>query len=666
MPEQSSTLSRVKFVFTQVKSPAFWILGLISLFVLSVAFQFPYEYRIDLGGRQGRFLIQEGIYTSQAEEGRTFRWTQDHAVLVIPALTSGSWDLLLGINGWQPEHSATVHLMTGDVNVTREAAGTWRRWREKVNTPAGDLRLVLDSDVFRPSAYGNKDPRVLGVRLDSLLLRPTAPALRMPPLLDYVLPLTLAVLLFYLSVSLLALNTRAALISSGLILAALAGLVAFYRVYLNAGVLLALLVAFGISLFLIVAGLDALSALYRRAGISLEQRELHWLAAILLVALILKGVGTFYPQVFIIDAGFHLNRLEQVERGDLYFVTRSREFGGLETVYPPALYVFISPLGTIAPDAFALVKLAALCIESVGGAVLYWLARNNGQSPFASLLTLVLYLGVPLAFIIFGWGVYANILAQQLLVLSLALWFGLPWKRHAVPSLLLFAFVLMLGILSHASMLAVLTVFWGILAVAVFLVVRGERQRAVLTVLALGIALGVAFVLYFSEFVDKTASNLRALQTSATNTASQFERVVGGGLADDRLGLVPIKVHSVSEWLRASASYFLRESWVYYGSVPVLLALGGMIWMWRQPGMHMLAVTLSSAFITVLIFFMIGMTLNLYTRYMLFGAPFFALGAGYVLGQLEPRAPLARAVIVMGVVLLLLLSLMFWLPRIVD
>lgn len=666
MPQQSSMQARVKRVLTEVKSPAFWLSSLVSLLALSAAFQFPYEYHIDVGGRQGRFLIQEGIYTPQADDGRAFRWTQDHAVLVIPALTGGSWDLLLGINGWQPEHSATVHLVTGDVDVIRELSGEWGRWRQVVNTPAGDLRLVLDSDVFRPSAYGNEDPRVLGVRLDSLILRPNAPAPHMPPLLDYVLPLTLATLLFYLSVTLLARNTLAAIIASGLVLAALIGLITFYRVYLNTGLVFALLVAFGSSLFLVVVGLDALGALYRRAGAQLEPRELHWLGAILLGALVLKGLGTFYPEVFVIDAGFHRNRLEQVEQGNLFFVTRSREFGGLETVYPPALYVFLSPLAALARDDFALVKLAAMSIESVGGAVLYWLARKNGLTPFASLLTLVLYLGVPLAFIIFGWGVYANILAQQLLVLSLALWFGLPWQRHAIPSLVLFAFVLLIGILSHASMLAVLTVFWGILTAAVFLVLRAERQRAALTALALCIALIVAFVLYFSEFVDKTASNLRALQASATTNASQFERVVGGGLADDRVGLVPIKVHSVVAWLQTSASYLLRETWVYYQSIPVLLALGGMIWMWRQPGMQMLGAALSAAFITVLIFFIVGMTINLYTRYMLFGAPFFALGAGYVLGEFGQRTPLARPVIVGGTVLILLSSLLFWLPRIVD
>lgn len=666
MSERSSPRSRFKLLTTRVKSPSFWLVGFVSAAILSAAFQVPYEYSIDLGGRQGRFLIQEGVYSSQVEAGHTFRWTQDHAVVVIPALTSGVWNVALGINGWQPEGTVTVHLAVADLNVTRGVGGEWRVWRQNVNVPAGDLRLVLDSPVFRPSEYGNQDPRVLGVRLDSLVLRPSEATLRLPPVLDYVLPLTAAVLLFFLSVGLIATDTRTTLVASAFLVAALAGLIAFYRVYLNRELVLLLVVAFGLSVFLIVVGLDALGALYRRTGVQLAPRELNWFGGILLGALVVKGVGSFYPQVFVIDAGFHLHRLEQVEQGDLFFVTRSREFGGLETVYPPALYVLLAPLGTIVADDFGLVKLAALVAESVGGAFLYWLARKNGMSAFASLLALVLYLGVPLAFIMFGWGVYANILAQQIFVLSLALWFGLPWKQHTFPSLLVFAFVLLIGILSHASMLAVLSVFWGMTAVAVFFVLGRERLRAVLTVAALGLALVLAFALYFSQFVDKTVSNLRALQAAATTNSLQFERVVGGGLADDQIGLVPVRVHSVQEWVQEGAGYLLRETWVYYRGVPVLLALGGMIWMWRQPGLQMLSLAMGMGLITVLIFFLVGVTTNLYTRYMLFGAPFFALGAGYFLGWVGQRAPVARGVIVAGIGLVLISSLAFWLPRIVD
>ncbi len=106
-----------------------------------------------------------------------------------------------------------------------------------------------------------------------------------------------------------------------------------------------------VGLLFMLFGMDLIRGLYRRLGIETDRTTLNRLGLIVLGLFILKAVGSFYPQMYIIDQIFHLHRLEFVEEGNLFFVTRSREFGSLETVYPPALYVFLSPLATLIGDA---------------------------------------------------------------------------------------------------------------------------------------------------------------------------------------------------------------------------------------------------------------------------------------------------------------------------
>jgi hypothetical protein len=75
---------------------------------------------------------------------------------------------------------------------------------------------------------------------------------------------------------------------------------------------------------------------------------------------------------------------------------------------------------------------------------------------------------------------------------------------------------------------------------------------------------------------------------------------------------------------------------------------------------------LSAGIVTVLLFFLVGLGIGLYTRYMLFGAPFLALGAGFLLARMWQGGLLRRAIVVASLALVLISSSIFWVTRIVS
>lgn len=661
MNSHNSKLRRLALILS---SPIGWLFAALALVSLTAAFQIPYTYRIDLGGTQGRFFIRQGVFDSQNEPERNFRWTQDRAVLAIPALTQGAWTLALELNGWQPEGPPRVRLKAGDTDSTRATNGDWQRRRETFNAAAGDLNVVLETPVFHAPDYGSPDPRTLGVRIASLVVQPNEFALRVPPW-EYVLGLTLANWLFFVIVALLA-RIRYALVASALLLAqSVVGIIGA-REFLNLMFVQTLLVVLVVGFLFVLFGLDALQKLYARVGLETSESVMRWLGFVVWMTWGLKVIGSFYPHIQIFDALFHTHRLEFIEQAILFFVVRSREFQGLETVYPPALYVFLAPLAALVQDNIIVLKIAAPTFEVVSALMLFALARKIGLNQIAAVCALALYLCTPLAFIIFGWGIYANIFAGMLLILLLLLWFMLPWRTRPYSSLTIFTFVMFLELLAHASMLPLMLAFWSLFGILVYFKrPRAWRQLAPLGA-AVALAMLLAFGLYFSFFIDKTIANLSVLNERTAVQSEGFKKTVGNGISDTGLGLVPVRVTNVNAWLTESAWYLAREGWVYYRGLPVLLALLGIVWMWQRPALNDAAIVLSAGLITVLLFFVVGVLSNLYTRYMLFGAPFFALGAGFVLGELWMRGRWMQWAVIGILGLTMLSGIAFWIARVVT
>jgi hypothetical protein len=142
-----------------------------------------------------------------------------------------------------------------------------------------------------------------------------------------------------------------------------------------------------------------------------------------------------------------------------------------------------------------LLKLALPTFEAIGALALYLVARKGGLDSLAGVFAVALYLAAPLAFITFGWGVYANLFAQQVLVLTLAVWLAVPWVRRPRASLVLLGFFLVIGILSHASMLLSVALFWGVLIALSGFFQQGLRPRPCMTALDVILSILGAIVL---------------------------------------------------------------------------------------------------------------------------------------------------------------------------
>lgn len=648
------------------------LLGLVSFVGLTVAFQFPYTYRLDIGDPSARQLVGD-FYPAEMDGGRTIRWTRQHSTLLIPAVASGAWTLSVTLNTWQPKGPTDVRVSFNNAGVsTLNSDIEWKTFRQTANLQPGDALLVFQSATFRPTRYGSSDPRLLGVRVDTVALAPQQTVLRIPPLIPYVLPLSLSVMLLGVVMRELEFSWRTALGSALAGLLALMWFIGFFRIDLNDDFVRALGVGLALS-WLLALALPLVATWIRRAGITVTPSGLGWLGLIVAGAFVVKLVGTFYPQIFIFDSLFQLHRLQFVMGGNLFFTTASREFQNLQTVYPPALYLFLLPLTRFIPDTLTLIKLFPIVLQTLNGFVLFLLARKNSLSERAALLAVFLYLFVPLSLIIFSWGVYANIFAQELFLITLTAWFLLPWAAHPRASALLLSFLVLVNLLAHASMAPMLLVFWPVFLALNWVftrrapTAREQRAKILWTVGALLLALATAFLLYYSFFLAKTLQDLATLQGQQVSTlANGFSRVVGSGLDDDSLGLMPIYVSSPQDLIGQGLVYLLREAWVYYRGLVAAAALAGTLWLWRNEKTRGLAFCLAAGFVMVLAFFLVGLGFNVYTRYMLFALPFIALGAGLAFDRLWQINRLTRGLTLLGIALLLQSSLELWIQRVLQ
>lgn len=653
-------------LITGLLDPGLWLTGAAALIVFILAFQVPYSYQIHIGGAQDRPFLLSGLHASETAQGQPFRWTAEQADLFIPALTAGTWEIELETNGWQPERSPRLTVSTGDSRFRVKTHPQWETLSGSLNLSAGDQLITLRTSGFKPQDYGNTDYRTLGIRLRTVRLMPLGALPRFPPFDSYILPLTAAAMLFYTSVRQFTTRSGFGLAAAGALVLLLAVVIAKLRIYLNPDLVHALLLSGGLCALATTALPAWLKRAYRRAGIDAADSTLRVLVFMISMLVAVQLVGVFYPQLYIFDALFHWRRLGMVQAGNLFFVVNAREFAGLQAVYPPGFYVFLTPLALLVPDGLAFTKFMPLLFGALDGLILFWVARRVGLRDAAALLTSGLFLCIPLAFIVLGWGIYANLFAMTLVIVTVAAWLALDWRGHPAQAIALFALLNTLGFLSHVSMAPMLAIFWGVFFLLLFVGRKENRQQIFQAGAALVLAAFVAFVLYFSFYVDKTLADLTTLQARAPHVTTGFERVVGGGLGDTYLGLMPVHVTDPARWLPEALSYLVRETWAYFRTVPVLLALGTCVVLWRRESTRVLACFIAAGVATALVFFLVGLGVELYTRYMLFAAPFIALGAGYALGRLWEQGRLGRGLVIGGLALLLQQTLWFWFARVLS
>ncbi|MCA1666980.1 MAG: hypothetical protein LC793_06185 [Thermomicrobia bacterium] len=306
-----------------------------------------------------------------------------------------------------------------------------------------------------------------------------------------------------------------------------------------------------------------------------------------------------HPSIVIVDLKFHLHRFADVaDMHRLLLPIQSAEFGGRTVLYAPTPYLFMLPVSWIIRDRTLMLFLFSLGIDLARFCILWLVARRVTRDLLAANLVVLTMALMPVGWIVYSWGIFANIFAEGMLTLLFAL-LALGYDRLAGPHrwrwCAVFAAVICLTLLAHIGVfvLTALTVAFFLLArLALALLLRrplladrrGERTAGSLFMLA-GLVAALAALALFYRFpahdllagqhvasVDQEATSTRAVPTS-------HRYRTGGATPDDRIGLPAVTTSHLSVAL-------VREAWemsfAFYRVWPVLACVAGCLLLWRR------------------------------------------------------------------------------------
>jgi hypothetical protein len=309
------------------------------------------------------------------------------------------------------------------------------------------------------------------------------------------------------------------------------------------------------------------------------------------------------------------------------------------------------PLVWLVGDPLIAIKLFTVGLSTLGAFVLFFIARKGAGSVRGGLVGAALYLTVPLAVLPFSWGITSNVFGEFFALCALAvLVVGYPQLSPARPAFWCLLFCLLMALLSHPGVVQLTGLAFGFISLLWILsgrIMAGRRAGA----WALGcllLASGVAYGVYYSNFAEQMLTTLREIQAerAAQSVPGGLRLRIGGSVADRSLGLNVRFVESRSEWLFGGLRGFWQEAHAYYRVWPLVGAALGFVLLWpRRLGLtsparsrkSLVALAAGGWLLAVLVFALVGWTVNLYVRYALFALPVVALGSGILLSRMWMR-----------------------------
>lgn len=670
-----------------------WLLGLlvvimVGLLLVSLAYQtrptlalIIGDERLDKGvirdfhARERRENGPPGREATAPPEEYLFRWTRGNSSIALPGWGPGAYRLTIEAAAPLNPNPLLAVRMNGELVEQTRLSGEFARQIYTLPdsmTAGGDLILSLESPTFIPSP---RDARRLGVAVHSVTLEPLSAGLVTPPASALQAILGLA-LLAYSGLLIAGWGWRAAALGALLPVLGLAIGLVIDRVFV-APILGQLIRAAGLailSLVLMRLGLAGLTRWWpgRRAQPILAPTERSWLLTIVAATLLIRLVATAHPQMDIIDIGFHVNRLSDVQRGNLFLRIASAEWGGRETTYSPAVYLAMWPFSLILADKHQLIRTFTACLETSRLLLVFALARwISGQGRTALWATL-LAASLPLAVVVFSWGITSNLFGEwwaTALLLALAV----GWRRLAQPLVAgVVILVATLALLAHPGDLLLIgvtlsllvtgvTLGWlrarrGALAAREPLALPERESRAasepagrggwswpapaliMIVLLAFGLAFGLFYRVDAAMMVGQGLTTIQQRLTGQPSQANQPPRWrVSGSVDDKSLGLGARYVTDRSELPWQGLIGYAREAWAYYWGWPFLAAGLGW-WVVRDRPRAQPLRGLSIAWLAAAgLFALTGLLINLYVRYMLFLLPLVSVLAAVGLDWLARR-----------------------------
>ncbi len=623
------------------------LLGLLilmggGLFVLA---QRPLNYSIAIGREDGPgsdLPFIDGWNTAEVANGLTYRWTSEDSHVRLSGLPRDLLAIklrLLPATAHPQLGTGLTTVATPDVPLTTLPMARQDRVLHLLLPPGAVRAGRLDLLVRAPTWTPPNDPRVLGVPIGDLQIVQVGANGAGQWLLGLApVPTVLLWPLLVLPVVWLPLRRWGparhrcavlALLGSALLLATFA---ADRLRFALAGP--PALVGLGWGLLLAI-GLRACGGLLRRRlHVTPSDHLLNALALLFFILFALRYAGRLYPFSMPGDLGFHVNRQNDVIRGNLLLVSRHR---GIDFPYPSALYVLLLPLRLLPITPEALVEFADALFGALGLFPVAYLAWCGFRNERITLLSAAVYALLAPAIMALWWSFLPHIFAQELAVLLLAGivggWAMLGTMRGVVLATagLTFLFTSHFGFYLNVSLLL------GVLAVAVLLRrvgsaeymgrwtsylggnQRGDRRAALGLVVAFGLAQVIVLLLFYSAYIPLFVDKLGAFQQGGMGA-------VQGGRAATPPGLL------------------LRSLWqiglgAHYATIAAPLALLGGYRLLSGRVHSMLSLLWSITLVVVVVQgavpFVTSSTIS--TRWLSFAAWIVAIGLGLLLHTIWSR-----------------------------
>ncbi len=671
----------------------------VAALLLTAAYQVRPTYRIGIGDTAHDTPLIEGFNAPErqaaADGGARYRWTRERGRITLPGIGRGAVGVDLLLNGAINPAPETQVLANGAAIATLHLTPDFRSYH--MDVPAslmahGTLELTLATNPFTPRG----DRRILGIVVQSVTVRPQGTAFAPPPA-RIALSFWVGALCVALALAVAGFGGPVAFAGATLAAGGMAAFLVWNRLFLTVdagGVVRA-----GVLMFAVAAFIRFIFApLCRRAGLATTARDARWLALIAGAALALRFAGVLHPDIVIVDLKFHLHRFADVaDAHRLLLPIQSAEFGGRTVLYAPTPYLFMLPFSWVIRDRTLLLFLFSLGVDLARFCVLWLVARRVARDLLTANLVVLTMALMPVGWIVYSWGTFANIFAEGMLTLLFAL-LALGYDRLAGPHrwrwCAVFAAVICLTLLAHIGVF-VLTA----LAVALYFVARlvaaylparppsrerrDERIAGSLFMLAGLAAALVAFALFYRFPAHDLLAGQHAASVDQEETNTQPAPVghlyrTGGATPDDRIGLPAVATTHLSVALAREA---WEMSYAFYRVWPVIACITGCILLWRSgriegnntasgdfpPGDHRRAAALTIAvwMAVAAIMLVVGIVARLYVRYPLFALPAVAFGSGVALAWLVRRVWWGGYVAAAFLAFSAITTLLMWYDRIV-
>lgn len=487
--------------------------------------------------------LLSGAYRGERAGERTFAWTSARVDLRLAGLDRHvPWEVRVHARGARQDPSQLPELTILADGVPLTSAPTSNEYRDVVATvPAhrdGRRGLTLSIAASRTFVPGAGDSRTLGLQIDRIEVTPEGRTVLAPP--DAIITAALMVAVFgavfgWLSATALTAVFAAVLLALGQAAVITVGTGPYDGAWLGEMARLSAAIA------LALLGLTLLLTWTRRMPLRHTARfALLFSAAVLH----LKLLVLLHPDKALVDALFHVHRLQDVMGGRLYFTSIAP--GGYQFPYPVGLYLAAIPFTWWIDDRLDLLRVLVTTVDVASVALLYWaVARAWGDRLTAAAVVGIAQL-MPLGFMVLGSANLTNAFGQGVAVLALVLIIGWPARQAGwAGSIVVFA-VLLFALLSHTSTFATMSaisITAGLLVVAAG---HGDERRYGRWILALATASVLAAVaIYYAHFMPTYRAELARITAEvsgapgveAPESAELYQP--GGGSIGARLRAVP-------------------------------------------------------------------------------------------------------------------------------